>query len=96
MLLDSSWVKVVRSPRSFAALDGGKYFVRNLFAISSHVAMVFLGKELNHVFALSFKEKGKSFSFIISEDTPLILYVLHISRKLEMYSLGSSCGNPPN
>ena len=73
MLSDSSWVKVVRSRRSFAALDEGKYFVRNLFAIASHAAMVFLGKELNRVFALSFKEKGKSLSFTTSGDTPLIL-----------------------
>jgi len=93
---DSSWEKVVRLPQSFAALDRGKYFVRNLFAISSHIATVFLGKKLNHVFALSFKEKGKSFNFIISVDTPFIYCVSHISRKLEMCSLGSSCGNPPN
>ena len=96
MLSDSSWVKVVRFAQSFAALDGGKYFVRNLFAISSHVAMIFLGKELNHVFALFFKEKRKSFSFITFGDTPLILCVSYISRKIEMCSLGSSCGNPPN
>ena len=70
--------------------------MRNLFAILSHVAMVFLGKELNHVFALSFKEKGKSFSFITSRDTPLIFCVSHISKKLEMCSLGSLCGNLSN
>ena len=74
----------------------GKYFVRNLVAILSHVAMIFLGKELNHVFALSFKEKEKSFSFITFGDTPFICYVSYISRKLEMGSLGSSYGNPPN
>jgi len=61
MLSDSSWEKVVRSPQSFAVLDRGKYFMWNLFTISSHIAMVFLGKELNHIFALSFKEKGKKF-----------------------------------
>ena len=89
-------MKVERSPRSFVALDEGKYFVRNLFVISSHIAMVFLGKELNRVYALHLKEKGKSFSFITSGDTPLILCVSHISRKLEMCALGSSCGNPLN
>jgi len=68
MLLDSSWVKVVRSPHSFSALDGGNYFVRNLFAISSLVAMIFLGKELNHVFALSFKKKEK-FSALLPPET---------------------------
>ena len=52
-------MKVVRSPRSFAALDGGKYFVRNLFAISSHVAMVFIGKELNMSSLYPSKKKEK-------------------------------------
>ena len=52
------------------------------------------GKKLNHIFTLSFKEKGKSFSFITSGDTPFIYCVSHISRKLEICSLGSSYGNP--
>jgi len=35
--------------------------------------LVILGKELNHIFVLSFKEKGKSFSFITFGDTPFCL-----------------------
>jgi len=66
------------SPQSFAALDGGKYFVRNLFAISSHVAMIILSKELNHVFTLSFKEKEKSSRFITSGDTIYPLCVTYL------------------
>ena len=69
----SNGVKIAISPRNFAEIAGEKYFVRNLFAITSHVAIVFLGKESNHVFALSLREKGKDFSFITSIDTSLIL-----------------------
>jgi len=79
MFSDSSWEKVVRLPRSFSTLDGGKYFVRNLFAISSHVAIVFLGKELNHVFALSVKKKEKKFQlYYLLGHTIYPLYVTYL------------------
>ena len=72
----------------FCHFRWGKYFMKELVCHLIPRCYGFLGKELNHVFALSFKEKRKSFRFITSGDTPFILCVSHISKKLKMCSFG--------
>ena len=67
----------------FANFLGGKYLVRNLFAISSHVAIDSLGKDLNHILALSLSEKGKIINLTFSAGTPLYCCVSQISKSLQ-------------
>ena len=63
----------------------GKYIVRKLFAISSHVTMVFFGNKLNQVFALSFKEKRKS-SIWLPPLTRHWFFTCHISQGSLIYA----------
>jgi hypothetical protein len=54
----------------------------------SQIVMEPGGKLFSHVLALSFKEKGNILSLMASSEAPLILKVLHISRKLECVGAG--------
>ena len=49
-------------PYNLATFDGEKYLAKNLLDISSHIAIESIGSELNHIFAVSFNEKGKLIS----------------------------------
>ena len=84
------------SPRNFSDFVGEKYLVRNLFAISSHVAIDSIGKDLNHIRTLSLSEKEKIINLTVSTGTPLYFCVSQISRKFEICLYASSLGRPQN
>ena len=63
---------------------------------SAHIVIESDGSEFNQCFTLSFSEKGNNRKRITSSLTPLYLTVSHTSKKLEIWVLGSSYGNPIN
>ena len=79
----------------FSRFWWGKYFVRNLFAISSLVAIVFFGKELKHVLLCPLKRKEKfQFDYLHWHTiNPLLATIL---RELAIYSFRSSFVRHPN
>jgi len=66
------------SPRNFSDFVGEKYLVRNLFAMSSHVAIDSIGKDLNHIRTLSLSEKEKIINLTISTGTAILLCITNI------------------
>ena len=85
MVSISNLIKLVISPQNFIDFTGGKYLVRNLFAISSYIAIDSFGKDLNHIHALSLSEKGKS-SISPSPLAHRYIVVYHKSLKSLQYA----------
>ena len=72
----------------------GKYLAKNAFANKSQMVIDTGGCEFNHAFSLSLSVKGNNLNLIASSDIPLYLNVSQISKKLAIWTFGSSLDNP--
>jgi hypothetical protein len=69
---------------NFTVLVGGKYLTRKFSTRSFQVMMDLAGNDFTQDFAISLREKRKSLKLISSLETPFILKVSQVSKKLAM------------
>src|SRR4051812_39074518 len=92
----SSYLKPVILDINCIVFAGGQNLVINKEVHSTHDAIVFLGKDNNHSFALPLREKGNKRNLIASESTSLMRIISYISVKVFKCIPASSTTEPPN
>src|SRR4051812_854916 len=91
-----SCIKPVIFDLSCIVFAGGKNLVINKEVHYTHDAIVFLGKDSNHYFALPLREKGNKCNLTVSGSTYLMHIISHISVQVFKCISASSAAEPPN
>src|SRR4051812_38708940 len=92
----SSCIKTVILALSCIVFAGGKNLFINKEVHSTHDAIVFLGKDSNHSFALPLRKKGNKLNLTASRSTSLVRIISHISVKVFKCIPASSTEEPLN